>query len=80
MNAGQIARCHENEQKRTHQTFRPRLTTYSLYFTDVIEGYAILAEETAVCDKIPLHTIRRKDRVLRFGRGPRCTDKGSKWY
>jgi hypothetical protein len=45
-------------KKRTHQTFRSRLTTYSLYFTDFIKGYAILAEETAVRDEIPLETVR----------------------
>jgi hypothetical protein len=58
VNWSQSPRCHEDEQNRTHQSFRPRLSAYSLYFTDVIEGYAILAEETAMCDKIPLDTVR----------------------
>jgi hypothetical protein len=58
VNAIQIARSHGKEEKRTHQTFRPRLTTYSIYFTDLIEGYAILAEKTAMCDKISLDTFR----------------------
>ena len=49
---------HEREQKRTHQTFRPRLTTYSIYFTDLVQGYAILAKKTAMCDEISLDTFR----------------------
>jgi len=57
-NAVQIARGSQTETKRTHQTFRPRLTTYSIDFTDFIEGYAILAEKTAMCDKISLDTFR----------------------
>jgi len=53
-----IERSDEQEQKRTHQAFRSRLTTYSIYFTDLIESYAILAEKTAMCDKISLDTFR----------------------
>jgi hypothetical protein len=49
---------HEREQKRTHQTFRPRLTTYSIYFTKPIQGYAILAKKTAMGDEISLDTFR----------------------
>ena len=45
--------------ERTHQTFRSWLTTYSVDFANLIEGYAILAEETPVRDKIPLETVRR---------------------
>jgi hypothetical protein len=58
VNAIQIAQSHEQEQKRTHQTFRPWLTTYSIYFTDLIEGNTILAEKATMCDKISLDTFR----------------------
>ena len=44
--------------ERTHQTFHSWLTTYSLDFANLIEGYAVLVEETPVCDKIPLETVR----------------------
>lgn len=78
VNVIHIARSHEHEQEHTHQPFRPRLTTYSIYFMDLIEGYAVLAEKTAMCDKISLDTFRGEDHILRFGRRPRCADKGSK--
>jgi len=80
MQVSRIVRCRggEQEQERTHQTFRSRLTTYSRYFANFIESYAVLAEEAPVRDKIPLEAVRRQDRVLLHGRGARRADKGSK--
>ena len=80
MQVSRIVRCcgGEQEQERTHQTFRSRLTTYPLYFANLIESYAVLTEEAPVCDKIPLKTVRRQDHVLLHGRRARRADKGTK--
>jgi len=80
MQVSGIVRRHEYERRRTNQPFRPRLTTYSLYLADLVEGYAVLAEETAMCYKVPLETVRREYHIVFFGRRARRADKGRKRY
>lgn len=48
----------------THQTWLSRLAAYTFYFPNILKGHPILAEETAVDNKISLASVRRKNSVI----------------
>jgi hypothetical protein len=61
MRQGYLAEFSTKKGKQTHYAFLTWLAPDSVYLTNIFESYVILAEQAAVCHKVPLAPFRRQN-------------------